>query len=57
MNSVSNSYNFIIKEAHEIIATESYRNTWINQAMTLSQLGYSDEKKRRVVFISSIKDE
>ena len=38
MNFVSNILKFIIKEAHEIIATENYRNTGINQIMTLASL-------------------
>ena len=42
---------FIIKEAREIVASESNRNTWINRAMTLSQSGYGAEKKARAVFI------
>ena len=43
--------NFIIKEAHEVVTTESYRNTWINRVMTLCQPGQSAEKEPGAVFI------
>ena len=51
MNFVSNSLNFIIKEAHEFVTTESYRNIWINRIMPLRQPGQSAEKEPRAVFI------
>ena len=43
MNFLSDRNNFIGEEAHEVIVTESLRNTWLNRA--LSQPGYSAEKR------------
>lgn len=36
VNCVCNSYNFIIKEVHEVICTESCMDTWISRAVTVS---------------------
>lgn len=36
---VSNVKNFTVKEAHKIIDTEIYRNTWFDRAMTLCHCG------------------
>ena len=46
---------FIIKEYYEIVATENYRNTLINLAMTLGQPDFSVEKKRVVFFFPLLK--
>ena len=48
---VSNSNNFIIKEAHKVVATKCCWNTWLGRAVTFCQPGYSAEKKSSVVFI------
>ena len=47
----SNSNNFIIKEVHEVIATQVYGDTWFNRAVTLCQPGYSAEEEPRVVLM------
>ncbi len=35
INFVSNISNFIVKEAHEVITMEGYRNAWLTKTMTL----------------------
>lgn len=51
MNFVSNNSNFIVKEAHEVLTAEGYRNTWLKRVMTLCQHGSSVEKRPGVVLV------
>ena len=56
MNLISNSYNCMIKEAVEVVTTQSY-NIRLNKAVSLCQPGYSAERNQGFFFFSSISDE
>lgn len=51
MNFVSNSYNFIIKEALKLLLLGRYMTQWSCGLCALCQPGYSAEEKPGVILI------